>query len=50
MSGIRRKRYGNLIALAFVLGVVCSLLLPFWCWMLAVGALLIAMGCRILVD
>lgn len=50
MSGYRRRKNNNLLALAFVLGVVCCLILPLWTWLLAVGLLLIAAGCRILVD
>ncbi len=50
MTGFRRRKNNNLLALAFVLGVVCSLILPFWTWMLVLGLLLIAAGCRILVD
>jgi len=50
LTGFRKRKNNNLLVLAFVLGVVCSLILPLWAWMLAVGLLLIAAGCRILVD
>ncbi|MDD2573262.1 MAG: hypothetical protein PHS69_02010 [Firmicutes bacterium] len=50
MSGFRKKRMGNLLVLAFVLGVICSLILPVWCWLLVAGAALIIVGCKILVD
>jgi flagellar biosynthesis component FlhA len=50
LTGFRRRKNNNLLALAFVLGVVCCLILPLWTWLLAVGLLLIAAGCRILVD
>jgi hypothetical protein len=50
LTGFRRRKNNNLLALAFALGVVCCLILPLWTWMLAVGALLIAAGFKILID
>ncbi|MGI6703120.1 MAG: hypothetical protein ACOX42_03675 [Clostridia bacterium] len=50
MSGFRRKRMSNLLVLAFILGVVCCLVFPVWCWLLAAGTALIVVGCKILID
>jgi hypothetical protein len=44
------RKTGNSIAAAFILGILFSIIMPGWWWVLIVGVMLIMAGYKILID
>jgi hypothetical protein len=44
------KKNASLIVTAFILGIITSIIMPGWWWVLITGVVLVAAGCKILMD